>query len=172
MTPDLHGKTYNDRQSMGVQGMGQGSSGNPPSHNFTSIHSSAKTNKQLMGLTIGAHSSMGNSSHLQGIGASTTNNAAGQALYSGGNNDSEVRAAIQAAEFDNNGEDLIMMNIPREGNADQLNKSTKLTLSSKKQYENHLQNISLNQHLNQSQNSHNQYMLQMPASSSAQGHQT
>jgi len=30
------------------------------------------------------------------------------------------------------GEDLIMMNIPIEGNADQLNKSTKLTLSSKK----------------------------------------
>ena len=47
-------------------------------------------------------------------------------------------------DFDNAGEDLIMMNIPREGNADQLNKSTKLTLSSKKQYENHLQNISLN----------------------------
>ena len=41
------------------------------------------------------------------------------------------------------GEDLIMMNIPIEGNADQLNKSTKLTLSSKKQYENHLQNISI-----------------------------
>lgn len=41
-------------------------------------------------------------------------------------------------DFDNAGEDLIMMNIPREGNADQLNKSIKLTLSSKKQYENHL----------------------------------
>jgi len=49
------------------------------------------------------------------------------------------------------GEDLIMMNIPIEGNADQLNKSTKLTLSSKKQYENHLQNISIHQHLNNSQ---------------------
>lgn len=42
------------------------------------------------------------------------------------------------ADIDNVGEDLIMMNIPREGNADQLNKSTKLTLSSKKQYDNHL----------------------------------
>lgn len=42
------------------------------------------------------------------------------------------------SEFDNPGEDLIMMNIPREGNADQLNKSTKLTLSSKKQYDNHM----------------------------------
>lgn len=35
----------------------------------------------------------------------------------------------------------MMMNIPREGNADQLNKSTKLTLSSKKQYDNHMQGI-------------------------------
>jgi hypothetical protein len=42
------------------------------------------------------------------------------------------------SEFDNPGEDLIMMNIPREGYADQLNKSTKLTLSSKKQYDNHM----------------------------------
>lgn len=37
-----------------------------------------------------------------------------------------------------------MMNIPREGNADQLNKSTKLTMTSKKTYENHLQNKSVN----------------------------
>lgn len=44
----------------------------------------------------------------------------------------------QNPEFDQMGEDLIMMNIPREGNADQLNKSTKLTLSSKKQYDNHI----------------------------------
>lgn len=36
-------------------------------------------------------------------------------------------------------EDLMMMNIPREGNADQLNKSTKLTMSSKKQYESQFQ---------------------------------
>ena len=35
-------------------------------------------------------------------------------------------------EFDNMGEDMLMMNIPREGNADLINKSTKLTLSSKK----------------------------------------
>jgi len=37
----------------------------------------------------------------------------------------------------------MMMNIPREGNADALNKSTKLTLSSKKTYDTHLQNINL-----------------------------
>lgn len=36
------------------------------------------------------------------------------------------------------GEDIQMMNIPAEGNADHLNKSTKLTLSSKKQYDNHI----------------------------------
>ena len=41
-------------------------------------------------------------------------------------------------DFDNLGEDMLMMNIPGEGNAEQLNKSTKLTLSSKKQYDNHL----------------------------------
>ena len=63
------------------------------------------------------------------------------------------------------GEDLIMMNNPIEGNADQLNKSTKLTLSSKKQYENHLQNISIHQHLNNSQannqSANNQYAMQV-----------
>jgi hypothetical protein len=37
-----------------------------------------------------------------------------------------------AQEFDPAGEDVLIMNIPREGNADALNKSTKLTLSSKK----------------------------------------
>lgn len=62
-------------------------------------------------------------------------------------------------EVENNGEDLLMMNIPREGNADQLNKSTKLTLSSKKQFDSHLQNLHLNQQLNTLQN--NQYMLQV-----------
>ena len=56
-------------------------------------------------------------------------------------------------EFDIGNEDLILMNIPKEGNADQLNKSTKLTLSSKKQYENHLQNKSINN------SNTNQYML-------------
>jgi len=71
-------------------------------------------------------------------------------------------------EFDNGGEDLIMMSIPREGNADQLNKSTKLTLSSKKQYDNHLQNISISQ--NPPSSSTNQYMLPINSSQSAQGH--
>lgn len=51
-----------------------------------------------------------------------------------------------------------MMNIPREGNADQLNKSTKLTMTSKKQYENHLQNKNIS---NPPSNSNNQYVLQM-----------
>jgi hypothetical protein len=39
------------------------------------------------------------------------------------------------------GQEDMIMHIPREGNADQLNKSTKLTLSSKKQYDNHMQGI-------------------------------
>jgi hypothetical protein len=50
-----------------------------------------------------------------------------------------------------------MMNIPREGNADQLNKSTKLTLSSKKQYETHLQSVVTggNQFIQMTQNTSN-----------------
>jgi len=57
-------------------------------------------------------------------------------VYTGGNDlESEKRPMY---ENENGNEDLMMMNIPREGNADQLNKSTKLTLSSKKQYDNHL----------------------------------
>ena len=72
-----------------------------------------------MGLTIGG----------SGIG---THNASGIA---GVNNQSQMdndSMRIPMNENDALGEDLIMMNIPREGNADQLNKSTKLTLSSKK----------------------------------------
>lgn len=44
---------------------------------------------------------------------------------------------MEAESIQHNQEDMIMQ-IPREGNADQLNKSTKLTLSSKKQYDNHM----------------------------------
>lgn len=106
-----------------------------------------------MGLTIGG----------SGIGQAGANN-----IYGNAEHDS-VRAN-GGGDNENAGEDLIMMNIPREGNADQLNKSTKLTLSSKKQYENHLQNISIHQHLNNSQGAvnpsggtatNNQYMLQV-----------
>lgn len=55
-------------------------------------------------------------------------------------------------------DELLVMNIPREGNADQLNKSTKLTLSSKKQYDHHLQGIPLNQHMKTAHS--NQYQVQ------------
>ena len=63
-------------------------------------------------------------------------------------------------------EDAVMMSIPREGNAEQLNKSTKLTLSSKKQYDNHLQNLSMTPHLNNTQGIPSNYM---PGSHSVQG---
>lgn len=63
------------------------------------------------------------------MGMYNANNAAGE---------DKANNSGKEADIDNVGEDLIMMNIPREGNADQLNKSTKLTLSSKKQYDNHL----------------------------------
>ena len=103
---------------------------------------------------------MNANSMMSGIGASggqqasyAALNQANSQLYSGANeiegdlvsqlNKMQCKQTQGAAngpanEFDNGGEDLIMMNIPREGNADQLNKSTKLTLSSKKQYENHM----------------------------------
>ena len=71
----------------------------------------------MMGLTI---SGLNNSAMAGG-------NSSNLAHYQGNNND-----ANSPNDFDNAGEDFIMMNIPREGNADQLNKSTKLTLSSKK----------------------------------------
>jgi hypothetical protein len=67
----------------------------------------------------------------------------------------------QTLEFENHGDDIIIMNIPREGNADLLNKSTKLTLSSKKQYENHLQGIPIHHHVKTNQS--NQYDLQLPS---------
>lgn len=61
-------------------------------------------------------------------------NGSNLGMYSGANNldQDQDQKKNASPDFDNIGEDLIMMNIPREGNADQLNKSTKLTLSSKK----------------------------------------
>lgn len=81
----------------------------------------------MAGLTVGG----------QGIGQQNT----GVYGLASAEHDS-VRGMQDTNQGDNaNQEDLIMMNIPREGNAEQLNKSTKLTLSSKKQYDNHMQNI-------------------------------
>ena len=110
-----------------------------------------------MALTIGG-SGINNSSMFAGIGASGntgggqgTNNS-NMGMYNANNMPDQEKGnnSGNGADLDNVGEDLIMMNIPREGNADQLNKSTKLTLSSKKQYDNHLQNIPLHQHINNS----------------------
>ena len=66
---------------------------------------------------------------------------------------------MSPSDFDNGQEDVNMMNIPREGNAEQLNKSVKLTLSSKKQYDNHLKNVPINSGLNKTPNlnDRNQY---------------
>lgn len=66
---------------------------------------------------------------------------------------------MSPSDFDNGQEDVNMMNIPREGNADQLNKSVKLTLSSKKQYDNHLKNVPINSGVNKTPNlnERNQY---------------
>ena len=53
-------------------------------------------------------------------------------LQIAGNNAHHGNQAMSPSDFDNGQEDVNMMNIPREGNAEQLNKSVKLTLSSKK----------------------------------------
>ena len=103
-------------------------------------------------MTVGG-SGINTNSMIGGINATAqgTNNS-NLGMYPGGavNTDNDMKGTGQVNEFDNLGEDLIMMNIPREGNAEHLNKSTKLTLSSKKQYDNHLQNIPLHQHMNNS----------------------
>ena len=93
-----------------------------------------------MGLTVGGSGI--NTSSM--IGVATNNSNMG--MYA---QDPEKANGPQGqvGDLDQMGEDLIMMNIPREGNADQLNKSTKLTLSSKKQYDNHIQNIPIQQHM-------------------------
>jgi hypothetical protein len=111
------------------------------SNHYGSIHGSAKTskNQHLMGLTLGGQSAINTNSMLAGIsgggnhggpsgGGQPTNNS-NLGMYSGGNNldhDSELQSRHNRAnnpngspgDFDNLGEDLIMMNIPREGNAD------------------------------------------------------
>ena len=171
MTPDIHTKTYAERQSMAAIGnaagglnplVNPGSVGQAGAHTFSSIHQSAKQPSKaqhLMANTMGG-SGVNTSSMIAGIGQSSVNNGVNQSnigLYSGGNNiETEgdqhkmqaqgkvAGAATSLGELDNLGEDLLVMNISREGNAGQLNKSTKLTLSSKKQYDNHLQNLPLN----------------------------
>ena len=177
LTPDIHTKTYAERS--GLQGLGSagfaGMIGSGPastSLNATQNHGyrqdpnmSAKHNKQqhLMGLTIGG----------QGINSQNTSGIAGLQNNSQMDHDS---MRMNNLDQDQLGEDFIMMNIPREGNADQLNKSTKLTLSSKKQYENHLQNISIHQHLNNSQAQHqnasNQYMMNIQGQNNLVGMQS
>lgn len=102
-----------------------------------------------MGLTIGG-SGIGTNSMIGGIGGNQngTNNS-NMGMYAQNNEGENLQVPHSAngangsnntgsgnqnanADIENVGEDLLMMNIPREGNADQLNKSTKLTLSSKK----------------------------------------
>ena len=79
-----------------------------------------------MALTIGGSGI--NNSMLGGV--SSANNAGSNlGMYQ---NQNYALDENRNVDMENNGEDLMMMNIPREGNADQLNKSTKLTLSSKK----------------------------------------
>ena len=123
-----------------------------------------------MTLTAG-NNALNTSSMIAGIGNAHSQNNSHLGMYPNNANNEvepEIPNQVQSmnrggnhpagspSEFDNPGEDLIMMNIPREGNADQLKKSTKLTLSSKKQYDNHMQNISLQQHMNNSTNNANQ----------------
>ena len=79
-----------------------------------------------MALTIQGGSGI-NSSMFAGVPSANNNSHLGMYQNVSGDQDKQL-----GNDVENNGEDLLMMNIPREGNADQLNKSTKLTLSSKK----------------------------------------
>jgi hypothetical protein len=81
-----------------------------------------------MALTIGGSGI--NSSMFAGVPSAQNNSHLG--MYQNNAAGEPERQAQGNVDMENNGEDLLMMNIPREGNADQLNKSTKLTLSSKK----------------------------------------
>lgn len=98
----------------------------------------------MSGIMIGGHNS-----------SNPALNYGNTQVFSGGNEiESEMASQLNINQlkekspdlndFDNCGEDIIMMNIPREGNAEQLNKSTKLTLSSKKQYDHNNAYINLN----------------------------
>ena len=80
-----------------------------------------------MALTIGGSGI--NSSMFAGVPSANNNNSNLGMYQNAGDLEKQGNGN---ADMENNGEDLLMMNIPREGNADQLNKSTKLTLSSKK----------------------------------------
>jgi len=82
-----------------------------------------------MALTIGGSGI--NSSMFAGV-PSANNNNSNLGMYQNNAMGEQEKQAHGNVDMENNGEDLLMMNIPREGNADQLNKSTKLTLSSKK----------------------------------------
>ena len=82
-----------------------------------------------MALTIGGSGI--NSSMFAGV-PSANNNNSNLGMYQNNAAGEQEKQGNGNADMENNGEDLLMMNIPREGNADQLNKSTKLTLSSKK----------------------------------------
>jgi|LauGreStaDraftv2_3_1035109.scaffolds.fasta_scaffold325374_1 Rieske Fe-S protein len=89
---------------------------------YGNIHKSAKNKNQqhFVGLIIGGAGVGGNTSNM---GMVATGNP--ESVRGANNNEGSV-------ENERVGEDIQMMNIPAEGNADHLNKSTKLTLSSKK----------------------------------------
>lgn len=82
-----------------------------------------------MALTIGGSGI--NSSMFAGVPSANHNNS-NLGMYQNNAAGEQEKQGNGNIDMENNGEDLLMMNIPREGNADQLNKSTKLTLSSKK----------------------------------------
>lgn len=140
MTPDIHTKTYAERSGLGGIATGFGPVGSVQGQHmgyhpqYSNLHASAKAKSNMGGLTIGGQG-IGHQSNSQGR---HTHNQHYPALE----NDSMI--AEEAAH--GNQEDQHMA-IPREGNAYQLNKSTKLTLSSKKQYDQHMQNMQMSSQL-------------------------
>lgn len=154
MTPDIHTKSMNDRHGMAQTQANMICNTQPSQHkNMTGPNSKMgrHTNAnvmQIMGANTNMISGVGvlqNSqpSNPNGNGHSQNNNSQ---VYTGGN---EIESEKRNTYNDEHPNEELMMNIPREGNAEQLNKSTKLTLSSKKQYDTHLQGKVVNTGNNQ-----------------------
>ena len=161
-TPDVHPpQTYNERTCLGgINGIMAGSNSVMSNkNNYGMTQNSKQKNQQpMVGMTMSTIQT-GNTGGATIPAGPRTNSNVG--IYGG--NQNELDEFLQSAQFNRAqanattpldlhdlGDDIIMMNIPREGVADQLNKSSKLTLSSKKQYENHLQGLKIDQNLNNS----------------------
>lgn len=159
LTPDIHSKTSAQRPGL---------VGTQVSSAICNTQPSISKNINIMSM----NNNGGMNSVMSGLASANNNTVNNNTQVFTGGNELEAEIMNQIGKMSSNlpnndaeglNEDQ-MMNIPREGNADQLNKSTKLTMTSKKTYENHLQNKSVN--------NNNQYSMSTTQnqSQSVQGH--